>query len=393
MIKQKTQKILIFNMGSTSLKISGYNIIDQSDNQTPFQKFTQSQKEYQTLQEIPTILDDLKTINPTLFQNCDYFLHRIVFGGDKFLDPVVINSTTLIELEQISTLAPLHNPPALEVIKFLQIQFPQIPQIACFDSAFHSTIPTQNRLYAIPKEFIKKGIIKYGYHGIAHQSLLESYANNNQKSLENCNILTLQLGGGCSICAIKQGKSINTSMGFSPEEGLIMNTRVGNIGAGAIMQIISQTSYNPLEMLNILNKQSGLLALGGEEFKGDPRLLVQAYNSNTQAKLAIDIFIDKIVEYIGSYWLLHKGFEAIVFGGGIGQGSSLIRELVCNKLKILGIKIDQKSNQSLDDNPQNYQIISTGSSIAQVCVAKTEEEILMLKVVAGLLQQIDGDYF
>lgn len=312
--------------------------------------------------------------------------HRVVHGGEKFKESVIINDEILRGIEDCIELAPLHNPANIKgILAAREIFGKVIPQAAVFDTAFHQTLPEHSYLYAIPYQFYRRHKIRrYGFHGTSHRYIAYRYRTVNNIPRPNVNVITLHLGNGCSMAAIKGGHSIDTSMGMTPLEGLVMGTRSGDLDA-AILEFISAKeglSIHEIEMM--LNKQSGLLGISG--LTNDMReLLAETEESgDRRAKLAIEIFCYRVRKYIGAYLAAMNGTDAIIFGGGIGENSAKIRSLICEQMNWCGIEIDEaKNNAQLKGNEG---VISTDSSKVKVWVIPTNEELLIARDAVRLIE-------
>ncbi|MCM8784217.1 MAG: acetate kinase [Candidatus Omnitrophica bacterium] len=272
------------------------------------------------------VLKDLKEITAVA--------HRVVHGGEAFRQPCVIDRKRLLKIEEYSILAPLHNPPAVLVIKVCFEHLKGIPQIAVFDTAFHSTMPKQAFFYGLPYNLYERfGIRKYGFHGTSHQYVAEEAAKILKKPLKGLKIITCHLGNGCSITAVKGGKSIDTSMGFTPLEGLVMGTRPGDFDPSIILFLLKK-GYSLEKIDEMLNKKSGLLGLSG--ISNDMRDINKAVKKkNPRAKLARDVFVYRVQKYIGAYAGIMGGLDALVFTAGIGENQKEIRRAICKGLDFL----------------------------------------------------------
>lgn len=301
--------------------------------------------------------------------------HRVVHGGEKYTKSVLINSNVIKEIERLCTLAPLHNPPNLEGIRACKKLIPHAKQVAVFDTAFHQTMPEKAYRYAIPEELYSKfGMRRYGFHGTSHKYVSEIAAklskNKNQK------IVSCHLGNGASVCAIKNGKSVETSMGYTPLEGLVMGTRSGDLDPSIPLEICKRMNISPAEAETLLNKKSGLLALS--KLSSDMRDLWKNHKQKN-SKLAMNVYCYHIAKYIGSYAAAMNGLDSIIFTAGIGQNAAYIRSEVCSYLEFLGVKLDEKKNQ------KNSQIISTSKSKIKVFVIKTDEELEIAKQTKSII--------
>jgi acetate kinase len=309
--------------------------------------------------------------------------HRIVHGGEFFKSSVRITKDVIGKIEQCSGLAPLHNPANLLGIKKAQEIFPDLPQVAVFDTAFHQTMPEQAYLYAIPFEYYQKyQVRRYGFHGTSHQYVADKAAHVLKQPLKDINLITAHLGNGCSMAAISKGKSIDTSMGLTPLEGLVMGTRSGDVDPALHLYLANKLNIDIEEITNILNKKSGVLGLSGVGM--DLRVLEEAAEQgNTQALLALEVMIYRLVKYIGAYATILGHVDALVFTGGIGENSSFVRGHVLKRLGLLNFILDKTQNEN--HGKKNHGIITTADSIPAI-VIKTNEELLIAKDALRLTQ-------
>ena len=270
--------------------------------------------------------------------------HRVVHGGETFTHSSLINDQVKQAIQQTSLMAPLHNPANLAGINSAQTSYPHLPHVAVFDTAFFQTMPKHAYLYALPYELYQQhNIRRYGFHGTSHYFVAHEAANALKKELSACSLITAHLGNGCSIAAIKQGKAIDTSLGFTPLEGLVMGTRCGDIDPSLPTYLIEQLGYSVSEVSELLNKKSGLLGIS--ELSNDCRIIEQQANDgNQQAQLALDMFIYRLVKYIGAYIAVVGPLDALVFTGGIGENSAYVRENTINQLTHLGLQLDPDKN-------------------------------------------------
>ncbi len=259
--------------------------------------------------------------------------HRVVHGGETFYEPHLITSAVIKKIKECSKFAPLHNPANLEGIKACAKALPRIRQVAVFDTAFHHSLPQTAYLYGLPYEYYRRyGIRKYGFHGTSHQFVTQSAARILEKPLRSLNLITCHLGNGCSIAAVKKGKSIDTSMGFTPLEGLIMGTRCGDIDPAAVLYLMEKGRFSTTEIDKILNKKSGLLGLSG--ISNDvPTIKKQMRKGSRRAQLAWEMFIYRIIKYIGAYWFVLGGADAICFTAGIGEHNPDLVSRIKKELK------------------------------------------------------------
>ncbi|MDQ0231041.1 acetate kinase [Metabacillus malikii] len=306
--------------------------------------------------------------------------HRVVHGGETFNDSAIITDETLKQIEDLSELAPLHNPANVVGIKAFREVLPNVNAVAVFDTAFHQTMPEKSFLYSLPYEYYKNfGIRKYGFHGTSHKYVSERAAELLGRPLENLRLISCHLGNGASIAAIEGGKSIDTSMGFTPLAGVAMGTRSGNIDPALIPYIMEKTGKNVDEVLNVLNKESGILGMSG--ISSDLRdNIMAASEGNSRAKIALDVFASRIHKYIGSYAARMSGVDAIIFTAGIGENSSEIRERVLNGLEFMGVYWDPSLNKTRGEEI----FISYPHSPVKVIVIPTNEEVMIARDVVRL---------
>jgi len=306
--------------------------------------------------------------------------HRIVHGGEKLTRPMVIDKKVKSEIKKLFALAPLHNPGSYQGIVVAEKLFKKAKQIAVFDTAFHQTLPEKAFRYAIPHKFYSDDSIRvYGFHGISHKYVSGkalAYLDN-----PNAKVITIHLGNGCSMAAVDAGKCIDTSMGLTPLDGLIMGTRSGAIDPSVVMFLMSQLGYTVSQVNELLNKQSGMIGLTGFS---DMRDIGKLYDKgDPNAKLAFDMFAYRIKKFIGSYAATLNGLDAIIFTAGIGENDSLVREMVCDKMDYLGITMDQPKNAAKSTGIQD---IGTDDSKVRVLVIPTNEELEIANQCFGLLE-------
>lgn len=319
----------------------------------------------QSFTAIVNVIKDVTCHEPTVIG------HRVVHGGEDFVEPIRINSEVIAKIEKLSLLAPLHNPANVRGIRTCFSLYPHVPQVAVFDTAFHQSMPEYAYRYAVPDSWYSKfHVRKYGFHGSSHRYIAHKAANYLQKPLKNLNLITLHLGNGASIAAVEQGKCIDTSMGFTPLEGLIMGTRCGDIDPSIPLYIQQLTHSTATQVSDDLNHRSGLLGLTGNQ---DMRELLSRYESgDTENQLAINMYCYRIKKYIGSYSAALGRLDAIIFTGGIGENSSAIRKHCCQNLSILGIAIDDE----LNTQPVNQvKAINPVGNKIDVLVIRTNEEL------------------
>ncbi len=313
--------------------------------------------------------------------------HRVVHGGERFSQSVVIDDAVLTEIEALSELAPLHNPASLAgIVGAREVLGSTVPMVAVFDTAFHHTLPPAARIYALPHELAARHQIRrYGFHGTAHASLVAGYAAFTGSTLEKDRLITLQLGNGCSVTAIAGGKSVETSMGFTPLEGLVMGTRSGDLDPSIVSYLAQREKVDASEVERWLNEQSGLLGVSGQT--NDMRELEAAAQAHDErAALAIELFCYRVRKYIGAYLAVLGGAEAIVFGGGIGGNSSEIRNRICTGMQWCGLLLDADRNQAAVHMPPGSaaRISQDGTALAAYVVADDEETWIARETVRCL---------
>jgi len=303
--------------------------------------------------------------------------HRMVHGGDRFVGPTLIDNEVVDHLEALNFLAPLHNPPCLNGIKTAQgILKDSLPQVAVFDTAFHTSLPEQASQYAIPYSLAERNRIRrYGFHGIAHRYMAERFSLMTSTPFDKVRIITLQLGNGCSAAAIQDGRSIDTSMGFTPLEGLMMGTRAGDMDPYLPGFLMRQEKLGIDEVENILNKKSGLLGISG--LSSDMRVLLEAEaKGNRRAALALSLFCYRVRKYIGAYLAVLNGAQAVIFGGGIGENAPTIRSRICSGFEWCGLMVDMVRNKEMIGTEG---IISSKTAKIHVYVVPVDETLIIAK--------------
>ena len=298
--------------------------------------------------------------------------HRVVHGGEYFDSSVIVNDDVIAKLEKLIPLAPLHNPANIMGIKIAQQIMPGKPNVAVFDTAFHQTMPASAYMYAVPYEDYKEhGVRKYGFHGTSHY-----YVSGEASKLlnkENSKVIVCHLGNGSSVCAVQDGKSVDTSMGLTPLEGLVMGTRSGDIDAGVLSYLMEKKQMSAEEVVNYLNKKSGLLGVSG--ISSDLREIIEAsQDGDERAELCIDMKCNRIKKYICSYAGMLGGVDAICFTAGIGENADIIREKVCKGLEFMGVELDSDKNKVRNDE---NRVISKEDSKTKVFVIPTNEEFVI----------------
>jgi len=325
-------KILVLNSGSSSIKYKLFDIVRETE------KLLDKGVVERIGEKISNHRDGLNLILAKMSGRIEAVGHRVVHGGDKFKDAVLIDEKVMEAIGCFNELAPLHNPPSLLTIAESRKMLSSIPHVAVFDTAFFHTMPEHAYLYAIPYRFYKKyKIRKYGFHGTSHRYVAEKAAGILKRALAKLNIITVHLGNGCSMTAVKHGRAIDTSMGFTPLEGLMMGTRSGDIDPAIVSYIMKKEDISINEVMELLNKESGLFGIS--EVSNDMREIIREEKHNKKAKLALDIFIYRIKKYIGAYTGIMDGVDAIVFTGGIGENQPGLIRRICKGTAIKDVEI------------------------------------------------------
>jgi acetate kinase len=342
-------KTLVLNCGSSSIKYKLFNGLEAIDGGI--------------VSEVEDFHGPIEQILQKYGEHVDAVAHRVVHGGEEFRESALVDEQVIAAIRRLIPLAPLHNPYNLDGIITVQRLLPTIPQVAVFDTAFHQSMPKSNYLYAIDYALYQEHRIrKYGFHGTSHRYVAKQAAKLLGKALEEVNLITLHLGNGCSMCAIKNGRSINTTMGFTPLEGLVMGTRSGDIDPSIIFYLLDK-GWSQKKIENLLNKESGLK---GVCKKSDLRAILS--EESELSKLAVDIMVHRARKYLGAYWFELGGeVDAIVFTAGVGENAPIVREKIVENLEALGILIDQEANA------RNGTKIS--KSTVDIMVIPTNEEL------------------
>lgn len=381
--------ILVINCGSSSIK---FQIIDPIEQETLLKGLAEEintarcqlridgKIEKHAHADYTKILSIIGERLTPYKENCIGVGHRIVHGGEFFKESAIVTSYTLQELEKCEHLAPLHNPVNTLGITLLQKILPDLPQVAVFDTAFHTTLPEHAYMYALPREYYEKyQVRRYGFHGTSHRYVTEQakhYLKGDKHSL-----ISAHLGNGCSLCAVKNGKSIDTSMGMTPLEGLVMGQRSGDLDPSILPYLSQSLHLGDQEILNILNKKSGLLGLSG--ISGDMRLLEDAESKGDKnARLALEVFCYRLAKYIASYIVPLSGIDGLIFTGGIGENSPFVRKKVIQWLKPLNMHCHTSYN---DKNGKEGWISQKGEGVP-LLVIPTNEELAIAQEAYQLLQ-------
>ena len=396
-------KILVINSGSSSLKFQLFNmenenvlaqgLIQRIGINNSYLEFNNNQDKLVIEKEIPDHITAVKLLIDTLLSKDHGVLksieeieavgHRLVHGGEKYKQAVIINQEIIKQLEKTVELAPLHIPPNIAGIKICQKLLPNKAQIGVFDTAFHHTIPEKAYVYALPYQYYQKHKIrKYGFHGTSHKYIAKRTAKLLDKPVEKLKIISCHLGNGASITAVKNGKSIETSMGFTPLEGLVMGTRSGDFDPAIIPFLLEKENLKISELDDVLNKKSGLLGVSG--VSSDFRDIENAAaKGKKQAQLAIELFNYRVQKYIGAYAAVMNGVDAVTFTAGIGENSISVRKKILNKLGYLGIELDNEKNKIRCQE----KIISADDSKVKALVIPTNEELVIARETLEILNR------
>ena len=388
--------VLVVNCGSSSLK---YQLLDMT-NETELAKglfekigdqdaiFTHKRPNADKLERVEPILNHKEALRILLdilvdpefgviksMDEIDAVGHRVVHGGEKFADSVLITPAVMDALEECASLAPLHNPPNIQGIEACQAIMPNVPQVAVFDTAFHQTMPKEAYMYALPYEYYEDyRLRKFGFHGTSHRYVTLRTAELLKTDKKNLNIITVHLGNGSSIAAIKNGECYDTTMGLTPLEGLVMGTRCGDIDPAIVTFLQDAENLTSDQVNDIMNKKSGVFGISGvsSDFRD---IETAAAEGNERAKLAIDIFAQKVRKYIGAYIAEMNGVDAIVFTAGVGENGIDMRKTICAGLDNLGIMLDDEKNNVRGKD----RVISTDHSKVKIVLIPTDEELTIAR--------------
>lgn len=389
--------VLVINCGSSSLKfqlmntkteevkidgvveeIGGKSLISYKFNGNKNKLSENFPTHTEALEKVFKIFLEEKVVNS--LEEIQSIGHRVVHGGELYNKSVIITNQVKTDIENLSELAPLHNPANLIGIKVCEKLMPNAKQVAVFDTAFHQTMPKQAYVYSIPYKYYENNKIrKYGFHGTSHYFVSQRLAEIENKPVEELNIVTCHLGNGASMCAIQGGKSIDTTMGFTPLEGLTMGTRSGDVDPAIITYIMEKENLTAKQVSDILNKESGLLGISG--ISSDCRDIEDAAEKgNKRAQLALDRLVYVAKKNLGSYMAIMNGIDAIVFTAGLGENAIELRENICSNLEHLGLEFDKEANKCRGKE----QLISTKNSKIKVYVIPTNEELVIARDTAKL---------
>ena len=392
-------KILVLNSGSSSMKFKLYDdekaissgLVDKIGESVSNVRLknlanaqdVERQESVENHQKAVKIIEDFFHESGILgsLAELDGCGHRVVHGGQNLTKPCLIDDAVLAEIERVAVIAPLHNPAHLVGMRAMLKVAPKVPNVAVFDTAFHATLPDFAYMYALPYElYEKQGIRKYGFHGTSHEFVSKKAAEFLGFKPSEFNAITLHLGNGASVCAVKNGKSIDTSMGLTPLEGLMMGTRCGDIDPAVVPHLIRSLNLNATELDTLMNKKSGFLGICGHNDLRDVENL--ANKGDKKAQLALEMFVYRLVKYIGAYFAVLPRVDALVFTAGIGENSDTIRLKVCEKLTRLGFEIDEALNKGVRGE---LKLISKPSSSTKILIVPTDEELEIATITEKLV--------
>lgn len=375
-MKNNNFNVLTINAGSSSIKFS---VFDTSANMQLFHsEIERIASVEEAMHRIPKLLESEGV------QSVDAIGHRVAHGGAKLRDPQIINSEVIKDIEDCVPLAPLHNPPALAGIKVATEAWPSVPQVAVFDTSFHQTIPERAFTYAVPEEWRKTGLRRYGFHGTSHKYVMMRVAEELKTPVTELRIISCHLGNGASVCAIERGASIDTSMGMTSLEGLVMGTRSGDVDPGIFAYLNRTLGLSVEQIESALYKESGLVALSG--LGNDMRdIQEQAAEGNKKAQLAIQVYAYRVRKYIGAYASTMGGVDVITFTGGIGENSASMRKRICERLDYLGLDFDDDKNVNVKLTNSEAPQIQQENSRVRVIVTQTREQWMIAQETAQIL--------
>lgn len=390
--------ILVLNSGSSSLKyklfaieeeeVIAYGIVERIGVKTGLAKITHTKKgteKYQKEEEIPDHQKALQMVLDLLIDSewgvisdltqIGGIGHRVLHGGEYFKESIVIDDQSLAKIEELRDLGPLHMPPNIMGIKACQKLMPGVPQVAVFDTAFHQTMPKKSYLYALPYELYQKHRVRrYGFHGTSHRYLTKRAAQVLGRPVESLKTITLHLGNGSSVAAVDGGKVVDTSMGLTPLEGLVMGTRCGDLDPAIVPFICQMLHITPAEADTYLNKKSGFLGMCGFSDMRDVQR--ERKEGNPRAEEAYQVFIHRLVKYVGAYFAVLKGLDVMVFSAGIGENDWQVRADICRELEFMGVRLDYEKNQGLRGKEA---VLSAADSKVTVLLLPTNEELVIAR--------------
>ncbi len=373
--------ILALNCGSSSIKSA---VIDSTRGRRLFDVRVENADTADFGAAVGQVLQKLHARSGE-YGPLDAVVHRIVHGGERFVRATRIDDDVLAELEQLSDLAPLHNPPALVALRQARAAYPRMPHIAIFDTAYHASLPLHAREYALPRDLRQRlGIRRYGFHGISHAHVMHSVAAHLGAASAELRVISCHLGNGASAAAIEHGRSVDTSMGMTPLEGLVMGTRAGDLDPGILLHLLHSGALDARKLDDVLNRESGVVGLAGTN---DMREIERrAAAGEEECRLAIAIYAHRVRKYIGAYAAVMGGVDAIAFTGGVGENSAAIRAACVQRLEFLGAKLDDRRNRDARlDAATGCCEISQTDSPTRLLVVRADEELAMAMEAAALL--------
>ena len=319
------------------------------------------------------------------YKEIDAVGHRLVHGGEKFSESVLVTEDVKDKVRECYALAPLHNPANMTGIEAIEAILPGVPQVGVFDTAFHQTMPAKNYMYALPYKFYKEdGVRRYGFHGTSHRYVSQRVCEMLGVDIRDKKIITCHIGNGASITAVDGGKSVDTSMGLTPTEGLMMGTRVGDVDPGALVYLMERRHLNPEQLQKVIQKESGML--GVTEISNDMREIEAAVNAgNERARLGLEMYEQRIIKYIGAYAAEMGGVDIIVFTGGVGENQTGLRADVCRPLAFMGVEINEQLNAGIRGTET---VISTPASKVIVAVVPTDEELTIARDTRDIVNKL-----
>lgn len=399
--------ILVLNCGSSSIK---YQVVDMQSSDHKLLAKGQIERiglaegilthkpagrpKYEIVKSIPDHTSGISLIINTLtdpeqgviasLNDLNAVGHRVAHGGEYFKGSAIVNKTVIQQIESCFDLAPLHNPANLKGILSIDQLLPNIPQVAAFDTSFHQTMPAKNYIYALPYKYYEEyRVRRYGFHGTSHKFVAQKACEMTGLDFDNSKIITCHIGNGASITAILNGKSYDTSMGFTPVDGLVMGTRCGAVDPGALLFIAEKESISVGKLNDLINKHSGVLGITG--LSSDMRDIENAVErGDERAKLAMSMYYSRIKKFVGGYAADMEGVDMIVFTGGVGENDSVLRETVCEGLEFMGVEFDAEGNRGVRGKDK---VLSTENSKVKVIVATTDEELVIATDTFKLLKK------
>ncbi|WP_136606147.1 acetate/propionate family kinase [Paenibacillus dokdonensis] len=397
-------KILVINAGSSSLKYQLYDMRDESvlakglverigmdssivthkpSGRAEVTEVSEILEHTTAIRKVLALLTDKEHGVISSVEDIDAVGHRVVHGGEYFGESALVDGDVKTKIRQLFDLAPLHNPASMMGIKAAESNMPNVPQVVVFDTAFHQSMPEHAYLYAIPRVlYSKHKVRRYGAHGTSHEYVSKTAAEFLNRPIEDLKIISCHIGNGASITAVKEGRSIDTSMGMTPLEGLMMGTRSGDLDPAIVPYVMNKEELTVNEVNSMLNKHSGLLAISG--ISSDMREITDGMSKgDANSKLAFDMYEYRLRKYIGSYAALMNGVDVIVFTAGVGENSVVLRKKVCENLTYLGVELDEELNEIRSGEPRR---ISSANSKVQVLVIPTNEELVIARDTNRIVQ-------